>query len=28
MPRNGPPYLSDPQVQMIRDWIAAGALNN
>lgn len=28
MPRNGPPFLSDPQVQMIRDWIAAGALNN
>jgi hypothetical protein len=28
MPRNGPPFLSDAQVKMIRDWIAAGALNN
>ena len=28
MPRNGPPYLTDAQVKMIRDWIAAGALNN
>lgn len=25
MPRNGPPYLSDMQIQAIRDWIAAGA---
>ena len=28
MPRNGPPYLTDAQVQMIRAWIAAGAPNN
>jgi len=28
MPRNGPPFLSDAQVQMIRAWIAAGAPNN
>jgi mono/diheme cytochrome c family protein len=28
MPRNGPPFLTDAQVKMIRDWIAAGALNN
>lgn len=28
MPRNGPPYLSEAQVRMIRDWIQAGALNN
>jgi hypothetical protein len=28
MPRNGPPYLTDAQVKMIRDWITAGALNN
>lgn len=25
MPRNGPPYLSDIQIQAIRDWIQAGA---
>ena len=28
MPRNGPPFLSDAQIRMIRDWITAGALNN
>lgn len=28
MPRNGPPFLTDAQVKMIRDWILAGALNN
>jgi hypothetical protein len=28
MPRNGPPFLSDAQAKMIRDWITAGALNN
>ena len=28
MPLNGPPYLSDAQVKMIKDWITAGALNN
>lgn len=28
MPRNGPPYLSDAQVQLVRQWIAAGAPNN
>lgn len=28
MPRNGPPYLTDAQVAMVRQWIAAGALNN
>lgn len=28
MPRSGPPFLSEAQVRMIRDWIAAGALNN
>lgn len=28
MPRNGPPFLSDAQIKMVRDWIQAGALNN
>ena len=28
MPRNGPPFLSDAQVALIRQWIQAGALNN
>lgn len=28
MPLNGPPYLSNAQITMIRDWITAGALNN
>ena len=28
MPRNGPPFLSDAQIKMIRDWITAAALNN
>lgn len=28
MPRNGPPFLSDAQVAIIRQWIQEGALNN
>lgn len=28
MPRNGPPYLSDAQIAVIRQWIQGGALNN
>ena len=28
MPRNGPPYLTDAQVALIRQWIQSGALNN
>jgi len=28
MPRNGPPYLSDEQIEAIREWIADGAQNN
>ena len=28
MPRNGPPYLTDAQVTLIRQWIQNGALNN
>ena len=28
MPRNAPPFLSDAQVALIRQWIQAGALNN
>jgi mono/diheme cytochrome c family protein len=28
MPRNGPPFLTDAQVKMVRDWITAGAQNN
>ncbi|MGE3179397.1 MAG: c-type cytochrome [Vicinamibacterales bacterium] len=28
MPRNGPPYLSDAQVAVIRQWIQDGAMNN
>ncbi len=28
MPRNGPPYLSDGQVQIIRRWILLGAKND
>lgn len=28
MPRNGPPFLADAQVLMIRNWITAGATNN
>ena len=28
MPRNGPPYLSDAQVALIRQWIQSGAPNN
>jgi len=25
MPRDGPPYLTDAEIQFIRDWIASGA---
>jgi len=28
MPRNGPPYLTDGQVQIIRRWILLGAKND
>lgn len=28
MPRNGPPYLTDAQVALIRQWITEGARNN
>lgn len=28
MPRNLPPYLSDAQIALVRQWIQAGALNN
>jgi hypothetical protein len=28
MPLNGPPYLSDDEIQLIRDWIAEGARDN
>ena len=28
MPLNGPPYLSEPEQQRIRDWIAEGARDN
>jgi hypothetical protein len=28
MPYNGPPYLSAAELQLIRDWIAEGALDN
>ena len=28
MPQDGPPYLSDEEIQAIRDWITAGATNN
>jgi mono/diheme cytochrome c family protein len=28
MPLNGPPFLSDRQLQLIHDWIAEGALDN
>jgi hypothetical protein len=28
MPRNGPPYLTDGQIRVIRTWIQRGANNN
>jgi len=28
MPRNGPPFLTDAQVGLIRQWITDGARNN
>jgi hypothetical protein len=28
MPRNGPPYLTDDQINQVIQWINAGALNN
>jgi len=28
MPRNGPPYLSDADLQLVRDWILEGARDN
>jgi hypothetical protein len=28
MPFNGPPYFSASQLQVVRDWIAEGALDN
>ena len=28
MPRNGPPYLTDAQIALIRQWIQNGAPNN
>jgi hypothetical protein len=28
MPLDGPPYLEDAEVLLIRDWIAEGALDN
>ena len=28
MPRNGPPYLGDDEIQAIRDWIQKGAPND
>lgn len=28
MPRNGPPFLSAAQLQMVRDWIIEGARDN
>lgn len=28
MPYNGPPYFAPEELQVIRDWIAEGALNN
>ena len=28
MPRSGPPYLTDGQIQVIKRWIAIGAPNN
>lgn len=28
MPRNGPPFLTEAQVALIRQWIQSGALNN
>ena len=28
MPRNGPPYLTDDQINLIKQWIQDGAKNN
>jgi Planctomycete cytochrome C len=28
MPRNGPPYLTDDQINLVKQWIQAGAKNN
>ncbi len=28
MPRNGPPYFSDTDMQLLADWISEGALDN
>lgn len=28
MPRNGPPFLSDDQINLVRQWIQQGAQNN
>jgi len=28
MPRDGPPYLTDAEIQLVKDWITAGALKN
>ena len=28
MPFNGPPYFTDAELQLVRDWIAEGALDN
>ena len=28
MPQDGPPYLTDEEIQMLKDWIAEGALDD
>ncbi len=28
MPRNGPPYLTDAEIELVKQWIQAGAQNN
>ena len=28
MPRDGPPFLADAEIAMVRSWIAAGAMDN